>query len=62
MEVTGEVISILKRVCSQLEAMNCSPAHAVSWVEPRSDATTNMVLILNELLSRIDEKEQKGNK
>lgn len=32
-------IRLLKRLRRQLEAMNASEAHAVSWIEPRSTTT-----------------------
>lgn len=34
---------LLNDILYQLKAMNTTQAHAVSWVEPRSDATTKMI-------------------
>ena len=35
--------AILADVLHQLKAMNCSAAHAASWVEPKADDTTKMI-------------------
>lgn len=49
----GEV-DALKRLLLQchkhLRAMNCSPAHALSWVEPHDDATTKLVRRLSKIV------------
>ena len=49
-EKLEEAHALLKKVSRQLEAMNCSAAHACSWIEPRSNATKNMVKRIDRLL------------
>ena len=34
---------MLPGILKQLEAMNCSSAHAASWCEPRSQSTTKLI-------------------
>jgi len=37
----AKLIRLLKNTAKQLRAMNASPAHAQSWIEPRSKAAVN---------------------
>lgn len=45
---------LLKDIRHMLEAMNASPAHAVSWVRPQTEATTIMIKRIDRALARID--------
>lgn len=42
---------LLRGCLEQLRAMDCSAAHAVSWVRPRARTTLERVMILEEFLS-----------
>lgn len=48
----GELEGLLRRVRYQLKAMNTSAAHAVSWVEPRTDATSKMITCIDAALAK----------
>lgn len=38
-----KALRLLKRLRCQLKAMNCSPAHACSWIEPVTKTTARRV-------------------
>lgn len=45
---------LLIKIRHQLKAMNCSAAHAASWVEPEVDATTKMLKRIDKHLGKND--------
>lgn len=48
----AKVQRLLRDIHKQLEAMNCSAAHAASWVEPRAKATTKMLARIEKIIPR----------
>ena len=45
-----------KRILACLTAMNCSPAHAVSWIEPRSNQVTKLIAAVKRRIAASKEK------
>lgn len=52
---TVQAYRLLKKLRDQLKAMNSSPAHAVSWVEPNTDTTTKRIRQIDRLLRSMEE-------
>ncbi len=44
-------VVLIESIRDQLEAMNTSPAHAVSWVLPRSHQTSYMIDAIDAVMS-----------
>lgn len=56
-----DAVEMFTRVRDQLKSMNASPAHAVSWVKPRTNTTTELVEELTKKIQLLSDNKHINN-